>query len=332
MENAEAENHGWITSVAAGFLTLLEVIFYNESNIFKEITEILPNYKQLLLANSISLVGIWAVNRLICVFVRNKFIKIKRVNVKKAFVPVFVVISMVLCLSVSAELINNADTVEPTINISQPSTALIQSRQFEQTLSYTVYFDDDTKIKKVNLDAEHVCLNGFSASVSIEKLDENKYIVVLSNIQGEIGRQNISILKGAAVDLSNNKTPEVTSGSFLLYNDPADIDSAKPVVSISGLTSIVSNDEIALEITLEEDNPFTFGFSENDVILLGFNANINVNMVEGKGNIVLSDFSDYHSNKPCKIILSKGIATDGWKNKSDVVVSEDFYIKKDTNE
>ena len=115
--------------------------------------------------------------------------------------------------------IKAGDSVAPSISLIGPNISSVNNGG---TITYIVRYTDASGVTNVNLFANSVKLNGFTAQVSISGSGENSKVVerkiTLSNIQGTNGSKYITVVAATASDYSGNRTNGVNSSPFTLVN------------------------------------------------------------------------------------------------------------------
>ena len=115
--------------------------------------------------------------------------------------------------------IRGNDTVAPSISLIGPNISSVNNGG---TVTYIVRYTDASGVTNVNLFANSVKLNGFTAQVSVSGSGENSKVVerkiTLSNIQGTNGSKYITVVAATASDYAGNRTNGVNSSPFNLVN------------------------------------------------------------------------------------------------------------------
>lgn len=115
--------------------------------------------------------------------------------------------------------IKAGDSVAPSISLIGPNISSVNNGG---TITYIVRYTDASGVTNVNLYANSVKLNGFTAQVSVSGSGENSKVVerkiTLSNIQGTNGSKYITVVAATASDYSGNRTNGVNSSPFTLVN------------------------------------------------------------------------------------------------------------------
>lgn len=108
------------------------------------------------------------------------------------------------------------DDTRPYISISAPNPNKIYAGE---TVRYVISYTDNVGIAGIDLKASDITLNGFTANIEITGTG-NERTVILSNIQGEIGKgKYIEVAAGTAWDVAGNKTLGIPkSESFEIAN------------------------------------------------------------------------------------------------------------------
>ena len=115
--------------------------------------------------------------------------------------------------------INAGDSISPSISLIGPNISSVNNGG---TVTYIVRYTDASGVTNVNLYANSVKLNGFTAKVSVSGSGENSKVVerkvTLSNIQGTNGSKYITVVAATASDYAGNRTKGVNSSPFSLVN------------------------------------------------------------------------------------------------------------------
>lgn len=115
--------------------------------------------------------------------------------------------------------INAGDSISPSISLIGPNISSVNNGG---TVTYIVRYTDASGVTNVNLYANSVKLNGFTAQVSVSGSGENSKVVerkiTLSNIQGTNGSKYITVVAATASDYAGNRTRGVNSSPFSLVN------------------------------------------------------------------------------------------------------------------
>ena len=103
--------------------------------------------------------------------------------------------------------INAGDSISPSISLIGPNISSVNNGG---TVTYIVRYTDASGVTNVNLYANSVKLNGFTAQVSVSGSGENSKVVerkiTLSNIQGTNGSKYITVVAATASDYAGNIT------------------------------------------------------------------------------------------------------------------------------
>ena len=226
------------------------------------------------------------------------------------------------------EILANTDKTIPTVTISKPnpSTAYIGD-----TVTYTVYFDDETGIKAVNFNKDYVTLNGFSATVSVSGTGTEKRTVTLSNVQGAADADNsITVKAGAVTDTSGNNSQAVTSVTFTMVKK----DTTPPTVAISkpNPSTVYIGDTVTYTVYFDDETGIkTVNFNKDYVVLNGFTANVSVTGTGIEQRTVTLTNVQGAADSDNSITVKAGAVTDTSGNNSKAITSSTFImIKKDT--
>ena len=230
--------------------------------------------------------------------------------------------------------VDTADKVRPSIAISAPTKKTIKAGQ---TVSYTVTFADNKGISKVNLTADYVILNGFTADIKITG-SGNTRTITLSNVQGIGGKKNIIVKAGAAEDAAGNLTFETpNSESFTLNVETTVVDTTdkvRPSIAISNpsVKEIYAGGTVSYVVTFADNREIAkINLTEDYLVFNGFTADVKIT---GNGNtrtITLSNIQGEVGTK-YNIVIKKGAAEDAAGNLTfESPNSESFRIVKKAN-
>lgn len=114
----------------------------------------------------------------------------------------------------------------PVLKISNPNPAKVYAGE---TVTYTLTYTDDVKVKEITLKDSDITLNGFKADKKIVINKDNTVTLTLSNIQGEVGSKTISVAKGTAIDEDNNKANAANSVAFVIEKKVEEVKPEEPV-------------------------------------------------------------------------------------------------------
>ena len=103
------------------------------------------------------------------------------------------------------------DLTTPMITVATETASIEPGEQ----IVYTVAFSDNEELGTINLTADKITLNGFTATITITGTG-NVRTITLSNVQGTAGNKTITIAAGVATDTSGNVSTAVTSEAFAL--------------------------------------------------------------------------------------------------------------------
>ena len=166
------------------------------------------------------------------------------------------------------------DTTIPTVTISNASPMSVYPGD---TVTYTVYFDDETAIGKVNFNKDYVTLNGFTATVSVSGSGTSQRTVTLTNVQGAIDSDNyITVKAGAVADTTGNLSKSAVSSKFTIAKVP---DTTIPTVTISkpNPTSVYIGGNVTYTVYFDDETAIgTMNFNKDYVVLHGFTATVSV--------------------------------------------------------
>ncbi len=220
------------------------------------------------------------------------------------------------------------DTTIPTVTISKPDPASVYEGG---TVKYTVYFDDETKLEKVNFNKDYVTKNGFSGDVSVSGSGDT-YVVTLTNVQGTTG--SITVKAGAAQDAAGNKTKAVTSSKFtvLKKSEPVDNkDKIAPVVTIGkpNPSSVYAGGTVTYNVTFTDNIKVTdVNLIASKVKTVGFGANVSVKVNGLKSAVITLTNIKGNVGVHKYITIDSGVALDAQGNRSAKAVSPKFSIVK----
>lgn len=224
--------------------------------------------------------------------------------------------------------IDAGDVTIPTVTIKKPSPSTVK---VGGTVTYTVYFDDETAVKAVNFNADYVKLNGFSATKVVSGLGNKQRTVTLSNIQGAADSDNyITVLAGSVVDTSGNKSKAVNSSKFTIEAKPV-VDSTIPTVTISkpNPTSVYAGETVKYTVYFDDETKMgTVSFNKNYVDLHGFSANVSVASTSEYVKIVTLSNIQGTADSDNYITVLSGAAQDAAGNKTKAVSSSKFTINE----
>jgi len=224
--------------------------------------------------------------------------------------------------------IDPGDVTIPTVTIKKPSPATVK---VGGTVTYTVYFDDETAVKAVNFNANYVKLNGFSATKTVSGSGNAQRTVTLSNIQGAADSDNyITVSAGAVVDTSGNKSKAVNSSKFTIEAKPV-VDSTIPTVTISkpNPSSVYAGETVKYTVYFDDETKMgTVNFNKNYVGLHGFTANISVTSTSEYVKVVTLSNIQGAADSDNYITVLAGAAQDATGNKTKAASSAKFTIKE----
>ncbi len=316
------------TSISGTFLSFLEVIVIQNFDFLqffsdKVLDEPLSSLVTTVLCTAILLF----INIKGGMTILNKFPKLQnfiRKNKKvllRVFISVFFIVTAIVGTT-NALLIK--DKTLPTIVVSAPSDNTIASQQYDTPLTYHIYLDDEQKLAKTKFNEEFVKLNGFTADIDIKEISEKEFVLSLTNITGEAGACSVTFLEGIASDYGRNKSQEINSKNFYLYNAENDIDNTAPEVHISDFNYIDDN-TLSFKVFVTDDRDVSsVRLVKENLIFKGFSADIEIQNNSGKFLVTLSNIVKSESDSEYLVILTAGIATDFWNNHSDYLITEIF--------
>ena len=110
------------------------------------------------------------------------------------------------------------DTKAPVLTISKANPTKVYNGG---TVTYTLKYADDVKVKMITLNEKSLGLKGFTADKKVVINKDNTATVTLSNIQGEIGGNKVLyVAGGTAIDEDLNMANEVTAEAFTIEAKP----------------------------------------------------------------------------------------------------------------
>lgn len=114
----------------------------------------------------------------------------------------------------------------PVLTISKPNPEKVYNGG---TVTYTLTYTDDVKVKMITLNEKSLGLKGFTADKKVVINKDNTATVTLSNIKGEIGGDKILyVAGGTAIDEDLNMANEVTATAFTIEAEPVKPEPQKP--------------------------------------------------------------------------------------------------------
>jgi len=215
------------------------------------------------------------------------------------------------------------DTTGPSVVITGINSNTVVEEG--KTLSFRVYFSDETQMGTVNMVSNHVALVGFTGNTSVSGTG-NTRTVTISNIKDETGTNMITIRAGAAVDAAGNRTGVTTISGFSIV-EPKDTTKPSVVISAPSATTVVEGGTITYKVTFADETAMgTVKLNKDYVAPVGFNANISVS-----GNTVTLANIQGAAGTGKYITIRAGAAVDAAGNATAVTSSSTFAIKaKDT--
>ena len=110
------------------------------------------------------------------------------------------------------------DTVAPVLKISNPNPAKVY---VGGTVTYTLTYTDNIRIRKISLKDADLGLEGFTATKKVVINSNNTATVTLSNIQGAIGGgKTLHVAGGTAIDDDFNMANAVNAPAFIIAEKP----------------------------------------------------------------------------------------------------------------
>ena len=316
------------TNIGCSFITFLEVIairsfdflqFFSDKILDEPLSSLITTF---LCAAILLLVNIKGGKLLLNKFPKlQNFIKKNKKVLVRIFISVLFIVSIIVGTT-NALLIK--DRTPPTIVVTAPSTNTVASQQYDTPLTYHIYLDDEQKLAKAKFNEEFVKLNGFTADIDIKEISEKEFVLSLTNITGEAGACSVTFLEGIASDYGRNKSQEINSKNFYLYNTENDIDNTAPEVHISDLNYIDDNTLLFKVFATDDRDISSVRLVKENLIFKGFTADIEIQNNSGEFLVTLNNIVKSESDSEYLVILTAGIATDFWNNDSDYFITEIF--------
>lgn len=246
----------------------------------------------------------------------SSFLKSKKlfVCILSVFLVILIIPFLIFIIDIKYSL---DDYSPPTISSKMTSNSVVMSKQYENPIVYHLIFDDETNIQCVFFDESYVTINDCSADISINQLEDFHYVLSMNNIDGQTGEHQVTIKEGAVIDASGNASNEVKLSVFYLYDSEDEVDTISPQVQVEKIKG--QNDScLTFDISCIDDNDLSSVYIHpDDVILIGFEADVKIEITKNAGRrIILSNLSYPETLSDCKLVISSGIATDAWGNKS----------------
>ena len=146
-----------------------------------------------------------------------------------------------------------ADTTPPSVVLSGLTSSTVAYKG--ESMSFKVYFSDETAMGTVNFNANYVMLVGFKGDISVSGTG-NTRTVTISNLEDNSTTANkVMIRAAAAKDAAGNTSKVFTSSAFTITERP---DTTKPSV-------VVSKPSVST-VTEGGSLTYTVSFSDNKVI------------------------------------------------------------------
>ncbi|MBR6689178.1 MAG: S-layer homology domain-containing protein [Clostridia bacterium] len=215
------------------------------------------------------------------------------------------------------------DTTPPSVVISGLSSSTVAYQG--ESMSFKVYFSDETAMGDINFNANYVMLVGFTGNVSVSG-SGNPKTVTISNINDNSTTANkVMIRAAAAKDAAGNTSKSFSSSAFTITARP---DTTKPsvVVSKPSVSSVVEGGSVSYTVTFSDNKGIsTNNFNSNYVSLTGFNANISVS---GSGNTRTVTLTNVQgaADSDNKISIRANAVKDAAGNGNSAVTSTAFTI------
>ena len=216
-----------------------------------------------------------------------------------------------------------ADTTIPTVTISGIKSETIDPGS---SITFKVYFDDETELSSIRLTNDMIITNGFTATKSIKITAHDVRTVTLSNIQGSGSGKSVTIAAGAAKDAAGNKSKTVTSRSFSI-KETKPADTTIPTVTISKPSPSTVEAGGTVKYTVYFDDETKLGnvnFNKDYVVKNGFSGNVSVS---GSGDTYVVTLTNVQGTTG-SITVKAGAAQDAVGNKTKAVTSSNFTITK----
>lgn len=218
------------------------------------------------------------------------------------------------------------DITPPTVIITGINSGLALDQG--ATLSFNVNLSDNIAVTRVDLSADDIILNGFTANRSISGTG-NVRTVTLTNIRGAVGNKTVTIASGVALDAAGNRSLAVTTRAFLLRAAVV-VDNTPPTVILTGITSglrLRAGDNLTVVLHFSDNLAVTrLNLSVDDIILHGFTA---TKRLSGSGlserTLILTNIQGTLGADKY-ITVRAGVALDAAGNRSLEVDSRRFEI------
>ena len=244
-------------------------------------------------------------------------------KIKKKYIFCIIVLSIICLVAFKINAIAATDTTLPTVTISGIASGLVVDEG--GTITFKIYFDDETELASTYVVANSILTNGFTATKSIT--GGAVKTVTLSNIKGAGTGKSVTIIAGVAKDSAGNSSKAVTSRSFTIKSN----DQTVPKVSISSPnpTSVYGGETVKYTVYFDDETGIkTVNFNKDYVVLNGFTAAVSIS---GSGNeqrtVTLTNVQGA-TDSDNYITVKAGAVTDTSSNTSKAVSSTKFTIAK----
>ncbi len=216
-----------------------------------------------------------------------------------------------------------ADTTPPSVVLSGLTSSTVAYKG--ESMSFKVYFSDETAMGTINFNANYVMLVGFKGDISVSGTG-NTRTVTISNLDDNSTTANkVMIRASAAKDAAGNTSKVFTSSAFTITERP---DTTKPsvVVSKPSVSTITEGGSLTYTVSFSDNKGITTNnFSASYVSLTGFDATVSVS---GSGNtrtVTLSNITGA-ADSDNKISIRANAVKDAAGNGNSAVSSTTFTI------
>ena len=155
------------------------------------------------------------------------------------------------------------DTTPPSVVVSGLSSSTVAYQG--ESMSFKVYFSDETAMGDITFTKNHVMLIGFKGDVSVSGTG-NTRTVTISNLNDDSDTANkITIRANAAKDEAGNTSKVFTSSAFTITERP---DTTKPsvVVSKPSPANVTAGGTVTYTVSFSDDKGIsTYNFNANYV-------------------------------------------------------------------
>ena len=137
-------------------------------------------------------------------------------------------LNMANAVTATAFTIDKKISQAPALTISNPNPQKVYNGG---TVTYTLKYTDDVKVKMITLSEKSLGLEGFTADKKVVINKDNTATVTLSNIKGEIGGNKVlRVAGGTAIDEDLNMANAVTATAFTIEQKPEEPKKEEPKV------------------------------------------------------------------------------------------------------